>query len=362
MAKALNPLGETLRLHGLVGTATNATANSGKRIQKPRPHDVVLRGGPASEKEGNAYLKTMIQANVGQQVDSFEMKRIKCRAILERMKRRGSLFFLKLNETDSDDDMYVLSDSEAQDVIYTAFCGEEKKMQNFILDTSSAASMLRSHTLAGLDTGSHLGLSGLSGVASQFGSRAAAAGIQSEAALLSQLNTGTTGLSGLLSTTTAAAATAQASFKRPLQQIQRHLSAEELIEKRLRAETDEHIKLLLERERHRRSSESAYGGLSGHRLGSFSSTAAAAAAAGYESSIPLSAYGAGAATSAAMEQILQEREAERLLLKARSQFAAAAAGPSASSLVGLGDVELPKGNSHFVEFLKKKYVKGARDW
>lgn len=324
---------------------------SDPRRMPPRAQDIVLRGGPGSEREGNTYLKTMIQANVGQQLDSFEMKRIKCRAILERMKRRGSRFFLKLKDTDTDDEMYVLSDAEAQDVIYTAFCAEEKKVQSQIVETSTASSMLRAKALAGLE-GSHPGLSGLGGGVSQYTSRVA---LQSDAALLSQLKANND-MSMLAS---------QGCLKRPLTAHAAHLSHENIIEKRLRAETDEHIKMLIERERHRRndpysSVNSLAGGLAG-RL-PFNTRGAV-----LESSMPMtSAYGGGAAAvarSSTIDQFFKERQADEMLLKS-AQAAAAARSPFAvgPSPAGLGG-ELPKSssNNHFVEFLKKKYVKSAQE-
>ena len=333
----------------LPGIANASLPNAGTALDPgrrvpPRDQDVVLRGGPGSERDGNAYLKTMIQANVGRQLDSFEMKRIKCRAILERMKRRGSRFFLKLKETDSDDEMYVLSDAEAQDVIYTAFCAEEKKIQSFIIDTPTTESMLRAKALAGLD-GNQTALSGLGG-ASQFAPRAAA--LQSDAAVLNQLKANN-GI-GLLAS--------QGSLKRPLPG-HGQLSHENIIEKRLRAETDEHIKILIERERQRRNDPYSAAALAGAP-----GLAGAAGLAGrlpfnprsgvLESSIPLTTgYGAAAGASASVDQYLKERQAEEMLLKsaaaARAPFMAR---PSPGVLPG----ELPKSNNNFVEFLKKKYV------
>ena len=324
----------TATLHGVVGSV-----DPGRRLP-PGSQDVVLRGGPGSEREGNTYLKTMIQANVGQQAESFEMKRIKCRAILERMKRRGSRFFLKLKETDPDEEMYILSDAEAQDVIYTAFCAEEKKIQSLLVEAPTAASMLRAKTLAGLDA-NHSGLSALSG-ASQFASRAAA--LQSDAALLNQLKANYD--INMLA--------AQGHLKRPLSGNP-HLTHENLLEKRLRAETDEHIKLLLDRERQRQADP-------------FGTNAALAAAAHLplharsavlESSLPLtSAYGGAAATTSTIDQLLKERQTDELLLKS----AAAARAPFAPVVTPETlNAELPKSNNHFVEFLKKKYVKSAQD-
>lgn len=315
------------------GVATGA--DTAKRQDPPREQDVVLRGGPSSEKEGNTYLITMIQANVGRQVDSFEMKRIKCRAILERMKRRGSRFFLKLKDTDSDDEMYILSDAEAQDVIYTAFCAEEKKMQSLIVDTSSASSILQRQALARMDI-PQAGLAQLGG-ASQFSSARAGA-LQSDAALLSQLRADSD--IGFLSS--------QASLKRPLES-QGHFPHEDILEKRLRVETDEHMRLLLERARHQRGDP--YGDIYS-RLPLGPATRSAM----LESALPTSAY---AGTS--MEQLLKERQAQadELLLKsavARGQFPSAAAAAAA----GLGG-EIPKANNNnFVEFLKKKYVNGSQ--
>mmetsp|Transcript_6748 Transcript_6748/g.16574 ORF Transcript_6748/g.16574 Transcript_6748/m.16574 type:complete len:849 (+) Transcript_6748:166-2712(+) len=323
-------------LQGVVGTV-----NPGRRLS-PGTQDVVLRGGPGSEREGNTYLKTMIQANVGQQVESFEMKRIKCRAILERMKRRGSRFFLKLKETDPDEDMYILSDAEAQDVIYTAFCAEEKKIQSLFVEAPTAASMLRAQTLAGLEA-NHSGLSALTG-ASQFASRAAA--LQNDAALLYQLKANYD--INLLA--------AQGHLKRPLQGNP-HLTHENLLEKRLRAETDEHIKLLIDRERQRQADT----------FGANSALAAAAhlplhaRSAVLESTLPLTnAYGAAAAaaTTSTIDQLLKERQNDELLLKS----AAAARAPFAPVVTHETlSADLPKSNNHFVEFLKKKYVKSAQD-
>lgn len=308
----------------------------------PRSQDVVLRGGPRSEREGNDYLKTMIQSNVGQQAESFEMKRIKCRAILERMKRRGSRFFLKLKEADPDDEMYILSDTEAQDVIYTAFCAEEKKIQSLNAETSNVAAMLRAKALAGLDV-SQSGLSALSG-ASQYAARAAA--FQSDAALLSQLKA--KGEMNLLA--------AQSHLKQPLQGHPLLLH-ENMLENRLRAETDEHIKLLIEREHQRRTDP--YGTNAALMAANLPLHARSAI---LESSLPLtSAYSAAAAaaTNSTIDQYLKERQADELLLKS----AAAAQAPFAAGVTtgGVGAEQLPKSNNHFVEFLKKKYVKSAQD-
>jgi len=348
-------------LHGAVVNADPA------RRMPPRGIDVVLRGGPGSEREGNTYLKTMIQANVGQQLDSFEMKRIKCRAILERMKRRGSRFFLKLKDTDTDDEMYILSDAEAQDVIYTAFCAEEKKVQAILVDApvpaaglnpanglNPAANLLRAKALAGLDTG-HPTLPGLGApsAASQTlpglggpSRMAAAAALHTDAALLSQIRANNE-MSLLAS---------HNPLKRPLPG---HLAAaaahENIMEKRIRAETDEHIKLLIERERQRRDPYAAAAGLAG-RLPFH-----AAAAARMEPSIPLSAAafgGAGATANSTIDQYLKERRADELLLKQAAAARAPYAGVPAAA--GLG-ADLPKSNNHFVEFLKKKYVKSAQE-
>ncbi len=348
------------------------------RRMPPRDIDVVLRGGPGSEREGNTYLKTMIQANVGQQLDSFEMKRIKCRAILERMKRRGSRFFLKLKDTDTDDEMYILSDTEAQDVIYTAFCAEEKKVQAILSDAPTpaagltpatgltsavglnpAANLLRAKALAGLDTGhptlpglgaAHQALTGLGATAQTLpglgGRAAAAAALQTDAALLSQIRASNE-MSLLAS---------QNPLKRPLPG---HLAAaaahENILEKRIRAETDEHIKLLIEHERQRRDPYAAAAGLAG-RLPFH-----AAAASRMEHSVPLSAAafaGAGATANSTIEQYLKERRADELLLKQAAAARAPYAGVPAAA--GLG-ADLPKSNNHFVEFLKKKYVKSAQE-
>jgi len=309
--------------------AVGTSSDPGRRLL-PRNQDVVMRGGPGSEREGNTYLKTMIQVNVGQQQDSFEMKRIKCRAILERMKRRGSRFFLKLKETDSDDEMYVLSDMEAQEVIYTAFCAEEKKMQSLFVEAKA---------LAGRDgNGNHPGLSGLVGAA-QFASMA---GLQGDAAMLSQLKANNE--MNLL-------ASQQASLKRPLPGHGHH-SHENIIEKRLRAETDEHIKILIERERQRRSDPYSAAGRAGRLPFNARNTA-------MESSMPMpAAFGGAGATSHGIDQYLKERRADEMLLNsataARTTFSA---GPSPSGLAA----ELPKSNNHFVEFLKKKYVKSAQE-
>mmetsp|Transcript_440 Transcript_440/g.951 ORF Transcript_440/g.951 Transcript_440/m.951 type:complete len:609 (-) Transcript_440:184-2010(-) len=328
-------------LHGIAALG----ADPSRRIP-PRDIDVVLRGGPGSEREGNTYLKTMIQANVGQQLDSFEMKRIKCRAILERMKRRGSRFFLKLKDTDADDEMYILSDAEAQDVIYTAFCAEEKKVQAILVDAPSpAATMLRAKALAGMDTG-HPSLPGL-GAASQYGARAAAAAaLQSDAALLNQIKANNE--MRLLAS--------QNPLKRPLPG---HLAAqavhENILEKRIRAETDEHIKLLIERERQQRDPYAAAAAAAG-LAGRLPFHHAAAAATRLEPGLAAFA-GAGAANNSAIDQYLKERRADELLLK---QAAAARAPYGAGAGAGLG-ADLPKSNNPFVEFLKKKYVKGAQD-
>ncbi len=361
------PIGKMMSSLQAMGAAPSTLTDPARRLP-PREHDVVLRGGPGSEREGNTYLKTMIQANVGQQLDSFEMKRIKCRAILERMKRRGSRFFLKLKDTDSDDEMYILSDTEAQDIIYTAFCAEEKKVQTILGESpaSAASSIMRAKALAGLDSG-HPGLAGLgaptslaSGVGLGVGALGAglAAGPspfaasralqQADAALLNQLKSNEMSLLA-----------SQNALKRPLPG--QHLPHESLIEKRLRAETDEHIKLLIERERQRRDPYAAAAGLAGHFP--FGRNPA------LEASLPFSAaaYGGHAAASAAasaaatsrLDQLIRERQADELLLK---QAAAARAPYSGISAAGLA-ADVPKSNN-LVEMLKKKYnVKGHdRAW
>jgi len=228
---------------------SNVSADSDirKRVQDlPRDKDVVLRGGPMSEKEGNTYLITMIQANVGQQVDSFEMKRIKCRAILDRMNKRGSRFFLKLKETDSDDDLYCLSDTEAQDVIFTAFCAEEKKIQSLLVNNNAAAASMQ-QTLVGID-GSRQGLSTAALLESQLGSRM----IQNDTALLNSIRANNN--TGLLSSQVAQSAylaTRSLGGKRPLEGSDQLPT--DVYEKRLRAETDERVKMLLETARQERN-------------------------------------------------------------------------------------------------------------
>lgn len=370
------PVGKAVSSLQATGAAPSTLTNPAGRIP-PRDHDVVLRGGPGSEREGNTYLKTMIQANVGQQLDSFEMKRIKCRAILERMKRRGSRFFLKLKDTDSDDEMYILSDAEAQDIIYTAFGAEEKKVQTILGESpaaSAASSMMRAKALAGLDSG-HPGLAGLAGLGaaaslasgaglgagalgtdlppgaglppgpSPFAASRAAALQHADAALLSQLKANEMSM------------LAHNALKRPLPG--QHLPHESLMEKRIRAETDEHIKLLIERERQRRDPYAAAAGLAGQLP--FGRNPA------LEASLPLSAaaFGGRAAASAAasasatsrLDQLIRERQADELLLKQAAAARAPYAGISAAGLAA----DVPKSNT-LVEILKKKYnVKGAHD-
>jgi len=312
-----------------IGTKSGGTSLDSKRRQElPRDQDVVLRGGPCSEKEGNAYLITMIQANVGQQIDSFEMKRIKCRAILERMKRRGSRFFLKLNETEADDEMYLLTDTEAQDVIYTAFCAEEEKIQSVVVDSPSASLILQRQALAGIDglRSAHSSLGG----SSQFGSVGAAQ--QNDALLLNRLRANND--ISLLSSQ---------ALKRS-SEAHNHLSNEDILEKRLRQETDEHMKLLLERARQQHSASYSANGLPNGLAGGLQFNAQKNI---LDSTLPSSIYSGGGGN---MEQYLTERHVEEMALQSavvRNQFAA---GPAAG-LVG----EIPKSNSHFVEFLKKKY-------
>lgn len=95
----------------------------------PTELDVVLRGGPLNEQQGNSFLVKLIQEYIGKQIDSYEIKRVKCRAILDRMIGRGSRFFLKLKENDDGINFYRLSNVEAEDIIYTAFRAEEDKVQ-----------------------------------------------------------------------------------------------------------------------------------------------------------------------------------------------------------------------------------------
>lgn len=350
--------------------APSALTNPSSRIP-PRDHDVVLRGGPGSEREGNTYLKTMIQANVGQTLDSFEMKRIKCRAILERMKRRGSRFFLKLKDTDPDDEMYILSDAEAQDIIYTAFCAEEKKVQTILGETpaSRASTLMRAKALAGLDTG-HPGLAGLAGLGAganltAAGALGAGAGLapsaalgtgpvafaaaQQQAAALQHSDAAL--LARLKANNEMNLLASQNALKRPLPG--QHLPHESLIEKRLRAETDEHLKLLLERERRlkHRDIYNAVVGLPGQLP--FGRNPA------LEASLLAGGPAAAAATASAsrLDQLIRERQADELLLK---QAAAARAPYPGIATTGLADV--PNNSNRLVEMLKKKYnVKGAQE-
>ena len=295
--------------------SVGARLGSTSKQEPPRDQDVVLRGGQSSEKEGNTYLITMIQANVGQQVDSNEMKRIKCRAILDRMKRRGSRFFLKLKDTGADDDMYQLSDTEAQEVIMTAFSVEQKK----IAATNGARSA--SSALQGLGEG-HSGL----GDKSTFGAISAH---QNEAsAVLNRLRANNEQMNLMSS---------QASLKRPMEA---HATLK-MMEKRAKVEADERIKLFMERARQQQQNAAltASGFMNNLPLNSGNNLLA--------SSMSNSLYGANQ-----MEQLLKERQAKEMFLKtvaARNQFAAGQMG----QLAALGEGGMPNGNSHFVDLLKK---------
>jgi hypothetical protein len=302
--------------NSIVGT----NSDTRRRVQyPPSDKDVVLRGGPSSEKEGNSYLITMIQANVGQQVDSFEMKRIKCRAILDRMSKRGSRFFLKLKETDTDDDLYCLSDTEAQDVIFTAFCAEEKKIQSLMASNNAAASA--QHNRVGINAAL---------LESQLGSRM----LQGDAALLNSIRSSSN--NGMLSSQAAAqpAYLANRSLvggKRPLENSD-HLPPD-VYEKRLRADTDEQVKMLLESTRQERNDSFGLAGrLPYARQPPIADT-------------PSSNTSTG---NASMDKFLKDRD--DLL---RNQLGHA---PSTSIRDLPTNNESNANNNQFVEFLKKKYV------
>ena len=300
----------------IVGTSSDTR----RRIQyPPSDKDVVLRGGPSSEKEGNTYLITMIQANVGQQVDSFEMKRIKCRAILDRMSKRGSRFFLKLKETDTDDDLYCLSDTEAQDVIFTAFCAEEKKIQSLMASNNAAASVRHNRV------GSNAAL-----LESQLGSRM----LQGDAALLNSIRSSSN--NGMLSSQAATqsaylANRSLAGGKRPLENSD-HLPPD-VYEKRLRADTDEQVKMLIEVARQERDGSFGLAGrLPYARQPPIADT-------------PSSNTSTG---NASMEKLLKDRDD---LLRNQLGYA-----PSTSIRDLPTNNEINANNNQFVEFLKKKYV------
>jgi len=327
------------------------TSESARRQDPPREQDVVLRGGPVNEKEGNAYLITMIQANVGHQVDSFEMKRIKCRAILERMKRRGSRFFLKLNEADADDgEMYLLSDTEAQDVIYTAFCAEEKKIQSVLNEAkaASASSLLHHQALAGIE--------GLSQHSSLATSRLEQSQQQSEARLMSIMRANGMELKSMT----------QSSLKRPLE-AHDSLGTAKMIEKQLRAETDEHVQLLLERARQHRHQHQQQQQQQQQKSDSFGVSGLTSGLAGglplhgrshlLESALGSSSLYGGGGSSSDMEQLLNERRVDEILLKSAMARNAFASGTTA----GLGG-DLAPNHNRFVEFLKKKYSGPERGW
>jgi hypothetical protein len=298
----------------IVGTSSDT-----RRQNPPTDKDVVLRGGPSSEKEGNSYLITMIQANVGQQVDSYEMKRIKCRAILDRMSKRGSRFFLKLKETDTDDDLYCLSDTEAQDVIFSAFCAEEKKMQSLMASNNAAATA--QHNRVGINAAL---------LESQLGSRM----LQGDAALLNSIRSSSN--NGLLSSQ----ATAQSAYlanrslvggKRPLENSD-HLPPD-VYEKRLRADTDEQVKMLIESARQERNDSFGLAGrLPYTRQPPIADTSSSNTSTG----------------NASMDKFLKERDD---LLRNQLGYA-----PSTSIRDLPTNNESNANNNQFVEFLKKKYV------
>jgi len=293
---------------GVTSATVASSLEGGKRMQEPPcDKDVVLRGGPLSEKEGNTYLITMIQANVGLQVDSYEMKRIKCRAILERMNKRGSRFFLKLKETDTDDDLYCLSDTEAQDVIYTAFCAEEEKVQQSLLLRGTTSSM--HHSLAGANGSPELPTTLLgSQLGSQLGS------LRADATLLNQMATNSSyGLPTSQAAQSAFLTTRSSAGKRLLDE-RGHLSTG-IYKKRLQAETDEQLKMIIEKARQEQSSLADQLPSTGLNLVGDSS----------------SAYGSS------MDQLLKERGLP----------------PSSVS-------ELPQTNNQYVELLKKKYAQNQK--
>lgn len=210
-----------------------------------------------------------------------------------------------MKETDTDDDLYCLSDTEAQDVIYTAFCAEEEKVQQSLLLRGTTSSMHQ--TLAGANGSPELPTSLLG---SQLGSRA----LRADASLLNQMATNSTyGLPSSQAAQSAYLTTRSSAGKRLLEESG-HLTTD-IYKKRLQAETDEQLKMIIEKARQEQSSLADQLPSTGRSLVGDAS----------------SAYGSS------MDQLLKERGLP----------------PSSVS-------ELPQSNNHYVELLKKKYAQNQK--
>lgn len=131
-------------LSDLEGASSGARPANGITVQNPgglvqgpplRTDVVIGREALLYSQEGNLHLQTLVQANVGQDIIPTEMKKLKAKAILDRMVMAGTRFLMK--EADGRGLWYHLSDGEAQTVIYRGLCEEERRIQ-ILLYTSLA--------------------------------------------------------------------------------------------------------------------------------------------------------------------------------------------------------------------------------
>ncbi|KAG7353295.1 hypothetical protein IV203_009344 [Nitzschia inconspicua] len=103
--------------------------NPGGLVQGPplRTDVVIGREALLYSQEGNLHLQTLVQANVGHEIIPTDLKKVKAKAILDRMVVAGTRFLMK--EVDGRGLWYHLSDAEAQTVIYRGLCEEERRIQ-----------------------------------------------------------------------------------------------------------------------------------------------------------------------------------------------------------------------------------------
>jgi hypothetical protein len=118
-----------------------SASSAGGRINGPPLRTDVVIGKEALlySQEGNLHLQSLVQASIGQEIIPTEMKRIKAKAIYDRMLLGGARFLMK--EVDGSGLWYQLSEAEAQNVVYRGLCEEEKRVQTILLSSLQASSL-----------------------------------------------------------------------------------------------------------------------------------------------------------------------------------------------------------------------------
>jgi len=118
----------------------------------PQLMDVVVgREALLYSPKGNVHLQHLVQANVGEEIIPTELKRVKAKAILERMQLIGTRFLMK-KEGDPHGHWHHLTDTEAQNIIYRGLCEEEKRIRVLLLSGVPSAASLSAGPV-GLDVG-----------------------------------------------------------------------------------------------------------------------------------------------------------------------------------------------------------------